>query len=176
MAMTRATTVNEYLDGLAPERRAVVSAVRDVVRANLPRGYEEAAAYGMICYQIPLASYPDTYNGQPLCYAAIAAQKNHYAVYLMGVYGSEEIASWLADAFARAGKKLEKGKSCVRFKTLDALPLEVIGQVIARVPPDKYIEMHERVRAASQRARKRAAKTPAKKAAGKRTTGRVSTR
>lgn len=154
MTKTRAASVDEYLNALPSDRCAVVSAVRDVVRRNLPNGYEESASYGMICYNIPLERYPDTYNGQPLCYAAIAAQKKHYAIYLMCVYGSPELARWMADGFARAGKKLDMGKSCVRFRSLDALPLDVIGDVIARVPPAEYIAMYERSRHGMKSAKK----------------------
>jgi hypothetical protein len=143
MVSSKASTVEEYLESLPAERREVVSAVRDLVRRNLPAGYEEAMAYGMIGYGIPLDRYPGTYNGQPLSYVALAAQKNYYSLYLMGVYGIPEKEGWLAEEFRRAGKKLDMGKSCVRFKKLDDLPLEAIGKLVASVPPEKYIEIYE---------------------------------
>jgi uncharacterized protein YdhG (YjbR/CyaY superfamily) len=139
MASSRAATVEQYLAELPEERRAVVAAVRDVVLRNLPEGYAEAMAFGMIGYAVPLARYPDTYNGQPLAYAAIAAQKNYYALYLMGPYGDPRQEKALRDAFAAAGKKLDMGKSCIRFKKLDDLPLEALGRIIASTPPDAYI-------------------------------------
>src|SRR3954471_21993983 len=130
MARSTATTVAELLAELPEDRRAVISAVRDVVLKNLPEGYREQVNWGMLSYDIPLERYPDTYNGQPLCYAALAAQKNHYALYLMCVYGSAERKGWMEAEFKKAGKKLDMGKACVRFKKLDDLPLDVIGTVI----------------------------------------------
>jgi hypothetical protein len=147
MALSKAKTVAAYLKELPAERRAVVSAVRDVVVKNLPRGYRESMGFGMITYDVPLERYPNTYNGQPLCYAALAAQKNHYALYLMTVYGDPKQEKALKSAFEKAGKKLDMGKSCVRFKKLEDLPLAAIGKVIASVPPEAYIERYEVLRA-----------------------------
>ncbi len=109
MATSRATTVEGYLEELPPERRAVIAAVRQVVKRNLPKGYRETVTWGIISYEVPLATFPDTYNGQPLCYAALAAQKNHYALYLMCVRQDLEQERRLKEAFARAGKKLDMG-------------------------------------------------------------------
>ena len=142
MAKSVATTVEEYLGELPDERRAVVAAVRDVVRRHLPEGYHETMNWGMISYEIPLARYPVTYNKQPLSYAALAAQKNHYAVYLMPA-GDPGQAARLRDAFAKAGKKLDVGKACIRFKSLDDIPLDAIGDVVAAFPPEKWIEIYE---------------------------------
>ena len=144
MATSKAATVDEYLAELPPERRTVVAKVRDVVRRNLPKGYAESMNWGMICWELPLSKYPDTYNGQPLAYAALAAQKNYYSLYLMNEYGDGKT---LREEFTKAGKKLDMGKSCVRFKSLDDLPLDVIGKAIASTPPEKLIERHERSRA-----------------------------
>jgi len=143
MVKTHAATVEAYLDELPEDRRTAISAVRDVILKNLPKGYEEAMNYGMITYQIPLERYPNTYNGQPLCYAALASQKNHMAVYLMCVYGSKEIDAWFREEFKKAGKKLDMGKSCVRFKKLEHLPLAVIGKAIKKVSPKAYIAHYE---------------------------------
>jgi hypothetical protein len=147
MPRSAATTVDAYLAGLPPERRAVVGAVLDVVRRHMPAGYAESMAYGMIGWGVPLARYPNTYNGQPLGYVALAAQKGHYALYLTCAYQDAAEEAWLADAFARAGKKLDKGKSCVRFKRLEDLPLDAIGEFVARTPVDAFIAQHERARA-----------------------------
>jgi hypothetical protein len=138
-----AGTAQEYLDGLPDDRRAVVSAVRDVVVRNLPDGYEESVAFGMLCYGIPLERYPNTYNKQPLGYVALAAQKNHYSLYLTGAYMDAGRTRSLADEFEKAGKKLDMGKSCVRFKKLDDLPLDVIGRAVASTPPDDFIAQYE---------------------------------
>jgi hypothetical protein len=151
MVQSRAATVEQYLAELPPERRAVVSAVRDVVRANLPAGYEEAMAYGMIGYAVPLARYPDTYNGQPLAYAALAAQKSYYALYLTCATDDPADAAWLAEAFRAAGKRLDMGKSCLRFRSLDDLPLAAIGEFIGRTPPERFVAQHEAARAGGSR-------------------------
>ena len=146
MATSTAATVEAYLAGLPEERRAVVAAVRDVVRRHLPEGYQETMNWGMISYEIPLERYPTTYNGQPLAYAALAAQKHHYALYLLGAYADPAQAARLAAAFAAAGKKLDLGKSCLRFRRLDDLPLDAIGEAIASTPPEALIARYEAAR------------------------------
>lgn len=143
MVSSKAQTVPEYLAELPAERRAVIAAVRKVVRKHLPKGYVEAMNWGMICYEIPLKRYPITYNKQPLSYAALAAQKNNYALYLMG---NEETRKTLAAAFKAMGKKMDMGKVCLRFKKLEDLPLEAIGKVIASVSVDAYIASYEAAR------------------------------
>lgn len=143
MASTSAETVEAYLDELPPDRRAVISTVRDTIRKKLPKGYRETMNWGMITYELPLERYPDTYNGQPLMYAALAAQKNHYAVYLTGLYQDPEDEKRFRAEFAKAGKKLDMGKSCVRFRKLEDLPLDVIGRTIASTPPEKFISRYE---------------------------------
>jgi hypothetical protein len=148
MVRSAAVTVQQYLDSLPVDRRAVVAAVREVVLRYLPQGYRETMNWGMISYEIPLEVYPSTYNGHPLSYAGLAAQKNHYALYLMAVYGDPAREAWLREGFAQAGKKLDMGKSCVRFRRLEDLPLEAIGEVIASTPPDNLIAAYERSRRA----------------------------
>jgi len=147
MAKSEATTVAEYLDELPAERRAVVSAVRDAVRRSLPAGYEEAMRWGMISYEVPLARYPVTYNKQPLAYVALAAQKSFYALYLMGAYQDSAQERELREAYARAGKKLDFGKSCLRFKRLDDLELPVVERLVASTTPDELIARYEASRA-----------------------------
>ena len=146
MASSKASTVEEYLQVLPEDRRAAVSEVRDVILKNLPKGYQEALNWGMIAYEIPLERYPDTYNKQPLMYMALAAQKNHYAVYSSGVYMDPLGESWLASEFEKAGKKLDMGKSCIRFRELESLPLEVIGKVAASQSVEEFIEAYEEAR------------------------------
>ena len=141
--MSRATTVEEYLAELPEDRRAVVSAVRRLVRKHLPKGFRETVTYGMLAYGIPLERYPDTYNGQPLCNVAIAAQKNHFSLYLMGAYQDPAQAAALKDAFKAAGKKLDMGKSCLRFRSVDDLPMEAIGRLIAATSVDDFIARYE---------------------------------
>ena len=148
MVRSEASTVEEYLDGLSPERREGLSAVRKVVLDNLPEGYEEIMDFGMICYVVPLSAYPKTYNGHPLMYAALADQKNHMGLYLMCLYTHNEDMGWFEERYKASGKKLDMGKSCVRFKKLDDLPLDLVADVIALAPMEKYIAFYEEARAA----------------------------
>jgi len=150
MVSRAATTVEQYLASLPPDRRAEIARVRAVVNARIPRGYEEGMLYGMIGWYIPLADYPETYNGQPLCLAGLAAQKQHLALYMMTVYGDPKLEQTFRAGFVAAGKKLDMGKSCVRFKTADALALDVIGDTISKVTPASYIAAYEKVRTASR--------------------------
>jgi len=144
---SKAATVEQYLAELEPERAAVVSRVRDMVNRAMPDGYVEKLAWGMITWSIPLERYPDTYNKQPLGYAALAAQKNHYSLYLNCAYSSKERTARLQEGFAAAGKKLDMGKSCIRFKRVDDLAEDAIVREIASAPPEEYIRIHEEARA-----------------------------
>ncbi len=146
MVQSRAKTVTEYLSELPGERREVIETVRSAILEHLPDGYVETMGWGMISYEIPLERYPETYNGKPLVYAALAAQKKHYAVYLMGVYADPEVEQRLRDGFTKAGKRLDLGKSCVRFKKLDDIALGAVGSAVASTPVDDYIELYERTR------------------------------
>ena len=141
-----AETVDAYLAELPDDRRAAIEEVRSTILANLPEGYEEAMNWGMISYQVPLETYPDTYNGQPLMYAALASQKNHMAVYLTAVYADEGTREEFLDAYRATGKKLDVGKSCVRFKRLDDLPLELIGETIGAVEVSDFLRGMEQAR------------------------------
>ena len=137
-----AKTVDEYLAALPAERRSALAAVREVILAKLPKGYEERMQYGMISYVVPHSLYPAGYHcnpEQPLMMASLGSQKNHMALYLMCAYGHRETLEWFQKAYRASGKKLDMGKSCVRFKKAEDLALDVIGQVIARMPVDRYI-------------------------------------
>jgi hypothetical protein len=146
VARSQATTVEQYLAELQPAQREIVVAVRALIRKHLPKGYAETMSFGMIGYGIPLLRYPDTYNGQPLSYVALAAQKNAYSLYLMGCYLAPEQERELRAAFTKAGKKLDMGKSCVRFKALDDLVLPAIGKLIGSMSVDDYITYYEAAR------------------------------
>jgi hypothetical protein len=158
MVMSAATTVEAYLESLPKERRSVISAVRDVIRKRLPKGYVEQMDYGMIYYCVPLDRYPGTYNGHALCYAGLAAQKNYNAIYLMGVYGDSANATKFKTAFEKGGKKLDMGKSCVRFKSVEDLELGAIGDAIAAMPVDEYIAYYEESRMKTKTGRRKAAR------------------
>jgi hypothetical protein len=151
MAQSKATTVEEYLAELAQDRRQAISSVRQAVLDNLPEGYQEAMQHGMIGYVIPLETYPKTYNGQALEYAALVSQKNYMSLYLMNVYADKETEEWFTEEYRASGKKLDMGKACLRFKKLDDLPLDLIGQVIARTTVSEFIERYEASRRLTRR-------------------------
>lgn len=146
MVQSAAPTVAQYLASLPPERRAVMTKVRAAVKRAMPKGYKESMGYGMICWTVPLSVLPETYNGEPLCYAALAAQKNHTALYLMGPYGDPTLLAELKAGYKAAGLKLDMGKSCLRFKSLDDIALDVVSRVISRVPMATYVAMYQKTR------------------------------
>lgn len=148
-----ARTVRDYLASLPDDRRLALQTVRGIIRKNLPQGIVEAMNWGMIAYEIPLATYPATYNGQPLMFAALASQKNHMAVYLSGVYGSSELRTQFDEDYKASGKKMDVGKSCVRFRKLDDLPLDVIGRAIAACSVEQFIATHDSAMSARTSAR-----------------------
>jgi hypothetical protein len=146
-----ATTVEEFLMMLPEDRRKAIEVVRHVILDNLDEASQERIQYGMIGYYVPHRVYPAGYRcdpKQPLPFAALAPRKGYMSVYLMRIYSRETVRSWFVDAWAKAGKKLNMGKSCVRFKKLDDLALDVIGEAIRQVPARKYIEFVESARAA----------------------------
>lgn len=143
MARSSATTVEAYLAELPADRRAELEPVLAMVRKALPKGYAETMGWGMICWGIPLSVYPDTYNKQPLCYAALAAQKNYHTLYLMAVYADSAEERALREAFAAAGKKLDMGKCCVRFKRVADLDLPALKRAVASISPKQFIAMYE---------------------------------
>ncbi len=173
---SKAKTVAQYLSALPKDRREALKAVRSTILKNLPRGYAEGMQCGMIGYFVPHSVYPPGYHcdpKQPLPFGGLASQKNHMAIYLMCVYSDPELEAWFREAWAKTGKKLDMGKSCVRFKKLDDVALNVIGQVIRRVPVKKFIEFYEsaipaaRRSAAKKSAQKRSLSTTAKTTTGK---------
>ena len=143
MAKSKAASIEEYLAELAEDRCTALGAVRKVILDHLPEGYEETMQYGMIGYVIPLVRYPTTYNGQPLTYAALASQKNYMTLYLMNIYSDSETERWFVEEYEASGKKLDMGKSCVRFRKLDDLPMDLIGRAIAATSIDEFINRYE---------------------------------
>lgn len=146
-----AESVQQYLDQLPPERRPQIESVREVILDNLPSGYEEVVNWGMITYQVPLETYPDTYNKKPLMYAALASQKNHMAVYLTGIYMDEHARENFEAAYKATGKRYDVGKSCVRFKKLDDLPLELIGETIAKTSVSEFVSQIKEIASARKK-------------------------
>ena len=143
MAQSKARTVDEYLDELSQDRREAVAEVRQIILEHLPPGFEETMQYGMIGYVTPLERYPVTYNGQALAYAALASQKRYMSLYLMNVYGDQDTEAWFTERYRASGKRLDMGKSCVRFKKVEDLPTDLIGEVIARTTVEEFIERYE---------------------------------
>ena len=134
-----AISVQEYLESLPDDRREAISIVRDIILKNLPSGIEETMNWGMICYEVPLEIYPDTYNKKPLMYAALASQKNHMAVYLSGIYCDKVLREKFENDYQVSGKKMDMGKSCVRFKKIENLPLDVIGWAIGAIDLENFL-------------------------------------
>jgi hypothetical protein len=155
-------TVDDYIDSLPEDRRIAIRAVREAVNAKLPAGYEEGIVYNMISWFVPFTRLAETYNGQPLCLASLGAQKSYMTLHLMCVYGDPKLRQWFEKAYKASGKKLDMGKGCLRFKTLEALPLDVISQVISKVPVDTYVDQYEKARANTKTGKKAAAKAKAK--------------
>ena len=152
---SNATTIEEYLAELPEERRGCFSAVRDLILENLPEGYVEAIGWGMVAYSVPLSVYPDTYNKQPLLYIALGNQKQKMSLYMMGLYGDAEVCEGFVEAWKREGRKLDMGKSCIRFKRIDDLDLELLAEEIARVPMEAHIAHARAVRGKGSRKRKK---------------------
>ena len=153
MASSKAATVAAYLAELPPDRRKAIAATRALVRRHMPKGYKEAMGYGMITWTIPLSTYTTTYNTQPLCYAALAAQKHYNTLYLMLPYADGATYRWLAGEFKKAGKTFDMGKSCLHFKTFDDLVPEAVAKVVASTTPAAYIKAYEAIRATSAKKR-----------------------
>ena len=138
---SQAISVEQYLNELPDDRKESLSIVRKTIVENLPTGYYEVMNWGMITYEVPLETYPDTYNGKPLMYSALASQKNHMSVYLMGSYMSSDVRNKFEKAYKKSGKKFDAGKSCIRFKKVDDLPLKLIGKTIASISVINFIEL-----------------------------------
>jgi hypothetical protein len=165
---SNARTVETYLQSLPADRRAAISAVRQVILANLPEGYEECMSYGMIGYVVPHSIYPAGYHCDPklpLVMACLGSQKNYMALHLMTVYGHEPTAKWFREAWEATGKKLDMGAACVRFKKLEDVPIEVVGKVITRVPVKDYITRVGSLLAAHSKSRAKPKSAKAKKPA-----------
>jgi hypothetical protein len=141
-------TVDAYLAELEPDRRAVLAPVVELVRGALQPGFEEAVSHGMATWSVPLSRLATTYNGEPLMHTAVAAQKRHCSLYLMGLYADPESgrdeefrARWTA-----TGRRLDPGKSCLRFRTPDDLDVDLLREVLGALSVDEYVALYERSR------------------------------
>jgi hypothetical protein len=175
---SKASTVNEYLANLSDDRRAGIEAMRQAVIGGLDKGFEEGMQYGMIGYFVPHRLYPAGYHcdpKQPLPFAGIASQKNHLTIYFMHLYMNPDELQWFESEFAKTGKKLDMGKSCIRFKKLDDIPLDLLNRTVKRISADRYIELYEQTirpkEASSKKVeiKKKATTQKAKKVANKAT-------
>ena len=148
MVSSSATSVKEYLQELESEKANVISAVRKIILKNLPKGINETMDWGMINYEIPLETYPITYNKKPLSVMSLAAQKHHYALYLHGVYCDEKLHESFAKEAGKEVGKLNMGKSCLRFKDLSSFPKRSVEKVVSKVTPEMYIKCYEKYKKA----------------------------
>jgi hypothetical protein len=155
MVTSDAATPAVYLASLQEDRRLAVTALRDTINANLPDGFEEGMSYGMIAWYVPLERFGNTYNGHPLGLAGVASQKNYISLYLLSVYGDRETEAWFKERYAQSGKQLNMGKSCVRFRNLEEIPLDVVGETIARVDLDSYLAHYAQARGSYRKTRGR---------------------
>lgn len=145
--LIHAATPEEYIESLPEDRKEIIKEIRSAVKDNLPEGFEETTEYGMITYYVPHSIYPAGYHvnpKDPLPFMAIASQKNHIAVYHMGIYMDNELLSWFIEEYEKAvPTKLDMGKSCIRFKNTRKVPVELIGQLSSRLTTKEYIELYE---------------------------------
>src|SRR5690242_3494138 len=145
---SRATTVNEYVDGLPEDRKMAVSELRKVILKNLPKGFKEEINYGMIGYVVPHSLYAPGYHCNPklpLPFMNIASQKNFISLYHMGIYANPELMKWFTEEFAKRSRAiLDMGKSCIRFKKPESIPYELIGELAAKMSVREWIELYEK--------------------------------
>jgi hypothetical protein len=141
-----ALTVTQWLASVPAERKAAINAVRKAVNKHLPKGYKETVDWGMLAWVVPFTTFPHTHNGRPLMFAALGAHRKLMTIYLMSVYSDARIRREFEVAYKRTGKQLDMGGSCIHFKTLDDLPLDLVGHTIARVTVADFIEQYERTR------------------------------
>jgi len=140
-------TVEEYIEALPEDRKAMIEKLRNVILDNLPEGYEEQLSYGMIGYVVPLSRYPKGYHakeGEPLPFISLASQKNYIALYHMGLYGKPELEEWFVKEYSnRVPTKLNMGKSCIRFKNPDHIPYDLVAELCQKISVDEFIRIYE---------------------------------
>ena len=145
---SKSKTVPEYIDTLPADRKQIISAIRKVILKNLPKGFLEEMNYGMIGYVVPHKIYPDGYHCDPklpLPFLNVASQKNFIAVYHMGIYAQPKLLEWFQDEWrVHSTKKLDMGKSCIRFKKPEDVPLDLIGELVTKLTPQQWIGIYEK--------------------------------
>lgn len=144
---SNAKTVPEYIDSLPSERKQIISAIRKVILKNLPKGFQEEMNYGSIGYVVPHKLYPNGYHCDPtlpLSFLSVASQKNFIAIYHMGIYAQPKLLEWFQDEWkVYSTKKLDMGKSCIRFKKPEDVPLDLIGELATKLSPKQWIDIYE---------------------------------
>ena len=141
MVSSSAATVDEYLRTLSPEREQLISTLRSLILGNLPDGFQEVMNWGMISYEIPWELSGPTYNGKPLLWVALSSQKQYCSLYLTGLYSSPAELEAFQERWLSHGLRLNMGKSCIRFKRVEDLPLDLIAEVLRRNTPEQALEM-----------------------------------
>ena len=145
---SKATTVEQYLAELPSDRKNIITEIRNVFKKHLPKGFEEGMSYGMIGFYVPHKLYPKGYHCNPtlpLPFINVASQKNHIAIYHMGLYASKEVLSWFETEWGKySAKKLEMGKSCLRFKKAEEVPLKLIAELAKKITPQQWIDTYEK--------------------------------
>ena len=145
---SKATTVDQYLSEVPPERQEAMNKLRRVVLKNLPKGFKEAMGYGMMGYCVPHSIYPAGYHcnpKDPLPFAGMASQKNSINFYHMGIYADPKLLKWFTDEYKKTGLgKLDMGKSCIRFKKPENIPYKLIGELCSKITVEKWIETYEK--------------------------------
>jgi hypothetical protein len=154
VASSSATSVDSYLAELTPERSRDVAKLRELCLNHLPAGLEEAMNWGMISYQVPFSTVEQTYNSQPLLFAAIASQKQYISLYLMSIYAFDEAREKFESDWRASGMKLNVGKACIRFRNLDSAPLDVIQRALGQVTVEEYVSRYLEVRGSARKMRK----------------------
>ena len=143
----KASTPDEYIEAIPEERKAAMSTLRKVIKDNLPQGFSEVISYGMIGYVVPHSLYPGGYHCDPklpLPFMNIASQKNFIAVYHSGIYADKDLMDWFVGEYPKYVKtKLDMGKSCIRFKKIDQIPMELIGELASKMTPQQWIDLYE---------------------------------
>ena len=143
-------SIEEYLKSLPENRKHIIEKLRNTILSNLPKGFSEEISYGMISYVVPLSIYPKGYHAkknQPLPFISLASQKNHIALYHMGIYSNQKIEKWFIEEYKKiVPTKLDMGKSCIRFKNMKLIPYELIGELSKKITVEEYIEFYENMR------------------------------
>ena len=142
-----AKTPDEYISQLPNERQEAILKLRKVILDNLPNGYEEQMSYGMLGYVVPHSLYPDGYHCKPdtpLPFMNLASQKNFIAVYHMGIYANKELMDWFIKEYPNySNRKLDMGKSCIRFKKIEEIPYQLIGDLASKMTTKEWIGIYE---------------------------------